>query len=54
MRSELLTYRDRAGRVADFLTLRHSFLTNLANAGDMTKDAKELARHSAIVLNKER
>ena len=49
-RSDFLTYRDGAGRVADFHGLRHSFITNLARAGVHPSDAQALARHSTITL----
>ena len=52
--SDFLTYRDRDGRVADFHSLRHTFVTNLVNAGVAPKDAKELARHSTITLTMDR
>ncbi len=49
-----LTYRDPDGRVADFHSLRHRFVTELVNAGVAPKDAKELARHSSIILTMDR
>jgi hypothetical protein len=52
--SDFLAYRDREGGVADFHSLRHTFITNLVNAGVMPKDAKELARHSTITLTMDR
>ena len=52
--SDFLTYRDRAGRVADFHSLRHRFITGLVKAGVHPKDAKELARHSTITLTMDR
>jgi integrase len=45
-----IDYRDSAGRVADFHSLRHSFVTNLARAGVHPSDAQALARHSTIAL----
>jgi integrase len=45
-----ILYRDDAGRVADFHSLRHTFITNLANAGVHPKTAQTLARHSTITL----
>jgi hypothetical protein len=45
-----ISYRDDAGRVADFHSLRHTFITNLANAGVHPKAAQTLARHSTITL----
>jgi Phage integrase family len=52
--SDFLTYRDRDGRVADFHSLRHRFVTELVRAGVAPKDAKELARHSTITLTIDR
>ena len=52
--SDFLLYRDRAGRVADFHALRHTFVTNLVRAGVLPKDAKQLARHSPITLTMDR
>ncbi len=48
--SDFLAYQDREGRFADFHSLRHRFITELARAGVSPKDAKELARHSTITL----
>ena len=52
--SDFLTYRDSEGRVADFHSLRHRFITELVKAGVAPKDAKELARHSTITLTMDR
>jgi len=41
-----IEYRDGSGRVADFHSLRHSFVTRLVKAGVNTKTAQLLARHS--------
>ena len=49
-----IAYRDAAGRVADFHSLRHSFLTNLASGGVHPKVAQALARHSTITLTMDR
>jgi site-specific recombinase XerD len=49
-----MQYRDRDGGVADFHSLRHTFVTNLVNAGVAPKDAKELVRHSTITLTMDR
>ena len=58
LRSDLsaagIPYRDDAGRVADFHSLRHSFLTNLADGGVHPKTAQTLARHSTITLTMDR
>lgn len=45
-----IEYRDDSGRVADFHSLRHTFITNLARAGVHPSVAQELARHSSITL----
>lgn len=52
--SDFLTYRNSEGAVADFHALRHTFITNLVNAGVAPKEAKELARHSTITLTMDR
>jgi len=49
-----ITYRDDAGRVADFHSLRHTFITNLAASGCHPKTAQVLARHSTITLTMDR
>ena len=49
-----IPYRDDAGRVADFHSLRHTFITNLANGGVHPKTAQSLARHSDITLTMNR
>ncbi|MDR0363306.1 MAG: site-specific integrase [Planctomycetota bacterium] len=41
---------DDLGRVADFHSLRHTFISNLAKAGIHPKLAQDLARHSTIEL----
>ncbi len=43
-------YKDRSGRYADFHSLRHTFISNLARVGVYPKDAQALARHSTIDL----
>jgi integrase len=45
-----IPYRDAAGHVADSHALRHTFITNLANAGVHPKTAQTLARHCSITL----
>jgi integrase len=52
--SSFLSYRDEAGRVADFHSLRHTFISNLANGGVHPKTAQALARHSTIALTMDR
>jgi integrase len=41
---------DDLGRVVDFHSLRHTFISNLAKAGIHPKLAQDLARHSSIEL----
>jgi integrase len=53
-RSDFLTYRDVAGRVADFHALRHTFISMLAASGVHPKTAQSLARHSTITLTLDR
>lgn len=48
--SSFLAYRDSAGRVADFHALRHTYITRLVRSGVAPAVAKDLARHSTIVL----
>jgi len=43
-------YMDVSGRFADFHALRHSFVTNLAEAGAHPRDAQDLARHGTVEL----
>ncbi len=43
-------YLDASGRFADFHSLRHTFITNLAQSGVHPKVAQDLARHSDINL----
>jgi integrase len=45
-----IVYRDEAGLVADFHSLRHTFISNLACGGVHPKVAQALARHSTITL----
>ena len=45
-----ISYRDGEGRVADFHSLRHSYITLLERSGVSPKLAQELARHSDIRL----
>ncbi len=53
-KGSFLAYRDDAGRVSDFHSLRHTFISNLANAGVHPKLAQALARHSDINLTMSR
>ncbi len=49
-----IRYRDDAGKVADFHSLRHTFISNLAAGGVHPKVAQSLARHSTITLTMDR
>ncbi len=49
-----IRYVDDAGRFADFHSLRHSFISNLAHSGVHPKVAQALARHSTITLTMDR
>lgn len=49
-KSSHLKYADASGRVADFHSLRHTFISNLARVGVHPKNAQALARHSTITL----
>jgi integrase len=49
-RSSFLCYRDEEGRVLDFHSTRHSYITMLAKSGAMPRMTQELARHSSIDL----
>jgi integrase len=52
--TSFLAYRDAAGHVADFHSLRHTFISNLARSGVHPKLAQSLARHSDINLTMSR
>jgi site-specific recombinase XerC len=45
-----VAYQDASGRYADFHSLRHTFISNLARAGVHPKTAIELARHKKLEL----
>ena len=45
-----ISCRDEMGRVLDFHSLRHSYITNVVNSGASVKVAQELARHSTPTL----
>ena len=49
-KSSFLEYRDASDRFADFHSLRHTFITNLARGKVHPKNAQALARHSTINL----
>jgi len=50
LKSAGIPYRDEEGRVADFHSLRVSFISGLAAAGVHPREAQALARHSDIKL----
>lgn len=50
LESEFLAVEDASGRVADFHSLRVSYITLLVKSGVSVKVAQELARHSTPVL----
>jgi len=45
-----IEYKDDAGRITDFHSLRHTFISNLTKGGASPKVAQALARHSTIGL----
>ena len=45
-----IPYQDASGQYADFHSLRHTFVSNLARAGTHPKTAMELARHKKLEL----
>ena len=47
-------YRSAKGEFADLHALRHSYITNLSNAGVPAKAVQKLARHSTIRLTMDR
>ncbi len=49
-----IVYRDDAGKVTDFHSLRHTFISNLAAGGVHPKVVQSLARHSTITLTMDR
>ena len=49
-RSDFLKFLDASDRYADFHSLRHTFISNLARSGVHPKMAQTLARHSDINL----
>ena len=54
LNSEFLVYRGTDGKVADFHSLRHAYVTNLVASGAAPKDAQTLARHSDCRLTLDR
>jgi integrase/recombinase XerD len=53
-KTDFLCYRDHQDRVADFHSLRHTFVTRLVRSGAKPKEAQTLARHSTITLTIDR
>ncbi len=49
-KSDFLCYKDRAGRVADFHSTRHAYISGIVAGGASAKAAQELARHSTPSL----
>jgi integrase/recombinase XerD len=49
-----IPYKDEAGLFADFHSLRHTFLSNLAGTKAHPKVAQQLGRHSTIALTMDR
>jgi hypothetical protein len=49
-KTDFLTYVNGAGEVADFHSLRHTYISTLVNSGVSVKVAQELARHSTPTL----
>ena len=49
-----IPYEDEAGRVFDFHSLRHQFISDLVRGGVHPKEAQTLARHSTITLTMDR
>jgi len=45
-----IDYIDEAGKVADFHSLWHTYITNIVKCGASPKIAQQLARHSKITL----
>jgi len=52
--SDFLKSENRTGQVIDFHSLRHTFISILANSGVHPKVAQVLARHSTITLTMDR
>jgi len=49
-----IPYQDESGRVFDFHSWRHQFISSLARSGAHPKEAQALARHSTITLTMDR
>lgn len=50
-KTTFMAYRDSAGRVADFHSLRHTYISRIISSGASVKAAQELARHSTPISN---
>ncbi|MCL2646001.1 MAG: tyrosine-type recombinase/integrase [Phycisphaerales bacterium] len=48
--SDFLAATDASGRIVDFHSLRHTYITRLVQSGASVKVAQELARHSTPTL----
>lgn len=48
--SDFLVYQDKAGRYADFHSLRHSYITMVGKLGVSPREHQDLARHSTYAL----
>ena len=48
--SDFITYRDAVGRVADFHSLRHLYISRIVRSGATPKVAQKLARHCDVRL----
>ncbi len=53
-KADFLTYEDSAGRVADFHSQRHTYISMLVAGGASAKEAQQLARHSTARLTIDR
>ena len=52
--SDFLSYRNKAGDVADFHSFRHTYISGIVAGGTSVKVAQELARHSTSRLTIDR
>ena len=52
--SDFLCYRDRSGRVVDFHSTRHTYISDIVGGNVSVKVAQELARHSTSRLTIDR
>ena len=54
LESSGIAYQDKFGRAFDFHSLRHQFISNLAESGVHPKIAQNLARYSTVTLTMDR